>query len=511
MKKLLLPFFILTVLFTSCKKNNGIVTIPIPAAPTNVSVNVNSASSITIRWTDNAINETEYAVYRVIDNAYRRFVLPANTTSFTDTTVYTTKPIKYSVAASNSSGSSEYVTSDGSPGVITLSQPIITSISTITNTFDSITVSCTLQNIRDTGTATAGFYWIDKASVNASRFSILVNDGIIANTGIKNGTTFRATISTKPNTTYRIVAYAKNSLFTSISDETQVLTPIKTAPIITAYPSFINYTLNPKVLLDSLANNGLSDVTARGIVWSMVPNPTLANNVITTSVFRHSTEINLPTFPQSSTVYIREYATNAIGTSYSLQTILKTPVPLNNASIGDVYDGGVIFYFLKPGDAGYDPNVKHGFIVAIPTTKLPWYGPIAGWGPSSPIIGTDTALFTGENNTNLILATPSANNFQAVSFIRNTSYWPSGNWFLPSKAELTLMISNLQLTNPFYLDLLANSFGCRASYSSSEVFSNRDSIWHVGILNSPSRNYFWAPVSKARSFLNTFAVPIKRF
>lgn len=489
-----------------CKKSQVVLSPPL--APSNVSASLNNISKITVTWTDNADNETAYVVNRVINNISRvPFVLPANTTQFIDTVASPQLTYSYEVAAKNSAGFSAFVSTNNYITAISSPPTIIAFDFTTIVHADSIFASSTLSYTRDTA-AICGYYWMNQNSPNIGSLSETINDGITAQP-YKNNQRFTASITTKPGTTYKIVAYAKNRGL--ITTETKTLTtPNRSAPIISANPSFANYGADATILLDSIRSDGFSSITARGIVWSLSPNPMLPVNSISTNTFKLATSIKLPSFPLSTTVYIREYATNSIGTSYGPQVILRTPVPLSTASIGDVYDGGVIFYLLKPGDPGYDPTTKHGFIVAIPISKLPWYGPVSNWGPPTPVIGTDTSLFTGENNTLLIAAVPRSSDFLAVTFIKDNNYWPSGNWFLPSKAELSLMVNNLTAINSFYLDLLANSFSCSASYSSSEVIGNRDFVWFLKF-GKTDPNAGWYQVSKKMSYLNTFSIPVKRF
>ncbi|MGL5947029.1 MAG: hypothetical protein ACRCZV_12725 [Sediminibacterium sp.] len=489
-----------------CKKNQ-IVLAP-PLAPSNVSASLNNINTITVTWTDNADNETAYVVNRVVNYTSRvPFVLPANSTQFIDTVDSPQLPYSYEVAAKNSAGFSAFVSTSNSITPINL-PPIITAFDLASIVYpDSIIVSSSLSYTRDTA-AICGYYWMNQNSPNIGLLSETINDGITAKP-YKNSQRFTVSIPTKPGTTYKIVAYAKNRGL--ITTETKTLTtPNRSAPIISANPSFANYGTDATILLDSISSDGFSNITERGIVWSLSPNPMLPVNSISTNTFKSATSIKLPSFPLSTTVYIREYATNSIGTSYGPQAILRTPVPLSTANIGDVYDGGVIFYLLKPGDPGYDPTTKHGFIVAIPISKLPRYGSVSSWGLTTPVIGTDTSLFTGENNTLLIASVPNSSAFLAVTFIKNTNYWPSGNWFLPSKAELSLMVSNLTTINSFYFDLLANSFNCSASYSSSEVIGNRDFVWFL-TFGRTDPNAGWYQISKQKSFLSTFSIPIKRF
>ncbi len=82
---------------------------PPPAAPTNLQAPTVTSSSITLTWQDNATNETGYAVQRQEDGGPFLQVggtLPANTTTFTDTTVEQCHTYTYQVVAVNAGGES---------------------------------------------------------------------------------------------------------------------------------------------------------------------------------------------------------------------------------------------------------------------------------------------------------------------------------------------------------------------------------------------------------------------
>ena len=87
----------------------------------------------------------------------------------------------------------------------------------------------------------------------------------------------------------------------------------------------------------TLVNNGGSAVTERGIVWSTSPNPTIANNKVSDGAgnpdalgeFIHTYAIPNPHI----TVYVRIYATNAIGTSYGDQVSFSMPCFIKGTKI----------------------------------------------------------------------------------------------------------------------------------------------------------------------------------
>jgi hypothetical protein len=108
-------------------------------------------------------------------------------------------------------------------------------------------------------------------------------------------------------------------------------------------------------------------------------------------------------------------------------------------SIGVNYGGGIIAYFLEPGDPGYDANEKHGLIIA---TKDELF--LDGrWGPFDIIAKTETAIGTGLANTNKIIqAQGGIANRYAAAFARSRRDGGYTDWFLPSKDELNKICQN---------------------------------------------------------------------
>ena len=84
-------------------------------------------------------------------------------------------------------------------------------------------------------------------------------------------------------------------------------------------------------------SNGGSTITQRGIVWSTSPNPTISNNVVSDGSgnpdalgqFIHTYVIPNPFID----VYVRIYATNAVGTSYGDQVSFTMPCFIKGTKI----------------------------------------------------------------------------------------------------------------------------------------------------------------------------------
>lgn len=105
----------------------------------------------------------------------------------------------------------------------------------------------------------------------------------------------------------------------------------------------------------------------------------------------------------------------------------------SSISIGQTYEGGIVFYV--------DASGQHG-LVAAPSDQ----GTVK-WGcQGSSIPGTSTLLGTGLANTNAIVTYCSTSSI-AARLCYNLVLNGKSDWYLPSKTELNLMHENLYLHN----------------------------------------------------------------
>jgi len=101
----------------------------------------------------------------------------------------------------------------------------------------------------------------------------------------------------------------------------------------------------------SIISDGGSPVTARGVVWSINPNPTVSLATKTSDgLGMGNFTSNLTGLSSNTTYYVRAYATNGVGTSYgneiSFTTIANIPIlttiPVQSISTNGSISGGII-------------------------------------------------------------------------------------------------------------------------------------------------------------------------
>ena len=108
-------------------------------------------------------------------------------------------------------------------------------------------------------------------------------------------------------------------------------------------------------------------------------------------------------------------------------------------TIGKTYQGGKIFYILVDGDLGYDANVQHGLIAATvdQSTGIQWYN-----GSYTLTGATGTAIGTGLDNTNKIIASQGNTGSYAAKLCRDFRGGGYTDWYLPSKDEIYKLYLN---------------------------------------------------------------------
>lgn len=124
---------------------------------------------------------------------------------------------------------------------------------------------------------------------------------------------------------------------TTTTTSTTSTTTTIAAPTATT-DGYANLTPNTAQITGTIVSNGGSTITERGIVYSISPNPTIANNKVSDGAgnpdalgqFIHTYTI-LGT--NGNTCYVKIYATNAVGTSYGSQISFSLPCFIKGTKI----------------------------------------------------------------------------------------------------------------------------------------------------------------------------------
>ena len=138
-----------------------------------------------------------------------------------------------------------------------------------------------------------------------------------------------------PNTLYYVRAYATNSAGTGYGNQvtfatSQVEVPILTTTAITAI------TQTTAASGGNITNDKGGPVTARGVCWNTLANPTLSDSKTSDGTGTGSFVSNLIGLQPGTVYYVRSYATNSVGTSYGNEisfSTLKTVPTVTTAAV----------------------------------------------------------------------------------------------------------------------------------------------------------------------------------
>lgn len=166
-------------------------------------------------------------------------------------------------------------------------------------------------------------------------------------------------------------------------------------------------------------------------------------------------------FPWQSLLVNGTSPTSYLNAWELLTSVTSTnPPPLPVLTIGQEYQGGIIFYIDGSGQHGYVRAVD----ADIPTIVTAYYE-----SPPFTITGaTGEALGTGRANTDILLnlATPSP------LAINCTTYLGGGynDWFLPSKDEMAIMYVNGQYLGDDFAAFTSTEFDLLNAYAIAPYF-----------------------------------------
>ena len=145
------------------------------------------------------------------------------------------------------------------------------------------------------------------------------------------------------NTTYYVRAYATNSIGTGYGDVYSVTTG-NGLPSVTTTVIGENVTSSSAIGGGNVTDDGGYSVTARGVCWSTLPNPTIADSKTINGSGKgyFSSNITGIDLTGSNTYYVRAYATNVNGTMYG-QTVTISKDNLDYANLPSVQYGGYTY------------------------------------------------------------------------------------------------------------------------------------------------------------------------
>ena len=275
-------------------------------APSNIQIEKLSDKNCKLTWNDNSSGEQGFKVDRRINNGEWKIsygIIEANKTTFIDTNVFAVKysiPIDYRVYAYYGANVTRKLTVNTN---VSLTPPTDLQLSVNSNT--SITLSW-----EHSATSNQGFK-IDKRIGTGNwqeAFATLYQTQ-------KTYTDISVNLISH-DYNYRVYAYYGK--FISKPAEVSVAFPA----VITTIPSNITATT---VTSGGFITNG-SNITARGLVWSTSPNPTIdTNNGITINGAGTGTfTSNIASLIPNTIYFIRAYASNNVGTNYGSQLSFTT-------------------------------------------------------------------------------------------------------------------------------------------------------------------------------------------
>lgn len=131
----------------------------------------------------------------------------------------------------------------------------------------------------------------------------------------------------QPTTTYYVRAYATNGVGTAYGEQ-QMFTTLSGLPSVQTAAEVTLLGSGTAQSGGTVTGDGGFSVTARGVCWSVSPEPTVSNLHTVDGSGTGTFVSTITGLHSSTTYYVRAYATNANGTVYGEQRTVTTPTGL---------------------------------------------------------------------------------------------------------------------------------------------------------------------------------------
>lgn len=311
MKKTLPILFLIIILLGGCKKvdnSSNSNKLP-PIAPTELSANLVSQTSVNLSWVDKSTNELGFKLERKVQgDAYSLIAtIDKEITSYLDNSVVKNKTYTYRVYSYNVTGPS--ITYSNEVSVSTSAIPIL-STNPVTDTLATSAISG--GDITDDGGSaiiSRGVVW----SLNPNPTIDLITKTNDTTTSSKYTSLIQQLI---PNTLYFVRAYAVNNIGIGYGNEISFNTKSINVPTLTTnYPS--DTSMSSAKSGGDITDDGGSAITSRGVVWSLNHNPTIdltTKTIDGSGSGKYTSNINDLLAGQN--YYVRAYAINNVGVGY---------------------------------------------------------------------------------------------------------------------------------------------------------------------------------------------------
>ena len=349
----------------------------VPAIPTNVSAFTNDAGYLaSYSETDPQFNAWNKD-YNDLINTPTIPTVPTNVSTFTNDAGYITIDSVPTVVSAFENDA-QYITEDELQQTVNIINSTFdatsNTIDSLRNRIDEIEGYHTPPTVMTTGVAdvahttatlNGSVVYIGGAPVAAKGFCYdTVMHPTVANNmvncGSGSGSFSTNLMNLKSSTTYFVRAYATNMWGTNYGEELSFTTLVEYLPSVEILPaSDISYT--SFVCSGDVTDSGTYAVSARGFCWSTEPNPVMTGEHLHLGSGAGTFSATLADMQPETTFYVRAYAVNAVGVSYSTPITVTTLTP----TIPTVTTDNVSTYNRCTGtvvDDGHAPVTQRGFV-----------------------------------------------------------------------------------------------------------------------------------------------------